>query len=351
MKNRFALLGLVTLSFGCAGTTLFAADKPTDDCMTAMDAVVSGAPKKGDYTDAVLDHLHDELYRANKIETSDTEMIFCRLTKVLGVVPDLSTLTTTPVVTTKVDPRGTTIAVSISTPTEAWATAAGYTAKATITSDGTQFLALWWTGTGDATKGYVIQGSDPMQADSTKRLRYATWDKTTADQTVKVYAAQFATSFLGSVSGAADSKTGGDNAHFARVNFNSTTKVVKAQSIELRQGRSATTAFKCVRTYFTGTIGGSIDGYRPAQGTEEAVTETATGGASAIGGLGMDGEIKITDAKTTADHSGTASPGTALATGTFDWSCNDLNGAGGTGKAFASNAVTFTTDPTTLFPK
>ncbi len=367
MNKVIILAGLSALSFAVPGlvltyqakpnnelavqlAALFAADtKPTDSCHTAFDAVVAGAPKKGDYTHPILDHLHDELYRANSIETADIEMIFCRLVNVMGFNPDLTAL---PQTLSKTDPRGSTVVVTVTTPTETWATAAGYTAKATLTNDGTQFLALWWAGSGDTSKGYVIQGSNPMQTDTTKRLRYAMWDKSTSTQVVKVYAAQFATSVLGSVTGATDSKTGGDNAHFARVSYDTATKAITSQAIEIRAGKTATTSFKCVRTYFTGTLGGSISGYRPALGVEEGVLETSTGGATAItGGTGMDGETGITDATTTADHTGTASAGTALATGTFDWSCNDINGSGTTGKPFASNTVAFDTAPTTVFPK
>ncbi|NBQ52375.1 MAG: hypothetical protein EBU49_02175 [Proteobacteria bacterium] len=316
------------------------ASKPSDECHTAFDAVIAAAPKRGDYTNAVLDHLHAELYRFNKIETADVEMIFCRLSKIMGVDPDLSNL---PQTISKTDPRGSTIEVTISAPTETWAAAAGYVAKATIMRDATTFMTLWWAGSQDSSKGYVIQGANPMARDSMKRLRYAQWDRTGTTQTVKVYATQFATTFLGAVSGASDSRSGGDNAHYGRVSYDTVTKAITAQSIEIRAGRNDAAAFKCVRTNFSGTIDGTVSGYRPAQGVEEATSGTNKDGN------GMDGETGIVDATTTADHSGTPSPGSAM-TATFDWSCSDINSSGTTGHPFASDAVSFTADPSTIFP-
>jgi hypothetical protein len=58
-------------------------------------------------------------------------------------------------------------------------------------------VALWWTGKGDTSKVQVIQGSNPMKLYSTKRLRYKMWYRTPENQTVKVFATQFATVFLG----------------------------------------------------------------------------------------------------------------------------------------------------------
>ncbi|MEI6398675.1 MAG: hypothetical protein WCO71_07890, partial [Pseudomonadota bacterium] len=264
----------ISLAEAFAGTD--AGGKPTDTCHDAFEAVMKDQPKRGAYKEGVLDHLHMELYRANKIETADVEMIFCRLINVMGMDPDVSTLTETGTDLTKTDPRGSTIIATVSKPTETWATTAGYTAKVVIKADGTQFLAMWWAGSADASKGYVIQGSNPMAVDKdVKRLRFAQWDKTTTDQTVKIFASQFATTFLTTTTAPADAKgPAGDNAHFARISYNTSTAAVTAQSVEIRPGRATAEAgtFKCVRTYFTGTLGGSIDGYRPAKGLEEVVT-------------------------------------------------------------------------------
>lgn len=322
----------------------------TDSCFTTFQSVLSNAPKKDTYADAVLDHLHDEVYRFNNIATADIELIFCRLATIMEVAPDLNAL---PQTVTKTDPMGSTITVTVSAPTEAFALTAGYSAKAEIKNDDTTFMTLWWDGSGTTSKGYLIQGANPMQKDGNKRLRYAQWDRTSSAQTIKLMATQFATSFLNSAASSGTSKTGGDNAVFGRMSYNSDDKVVTSQQIEIRAGNSEETAstFKCVRTRFTGTIGGTVTGFRPAKGTPESVNETTTGGTSEIGELGLDGEKDIVDSTTTADHSGTPVEGTELATGTFDYSCKDINEANATGKFFANDTVDFTMSPSVVFPK
>jgi hypothetical protein len=107
---------------------------------------------------------------------------------------------------------------TVEAPTEAWATAAGYTAKASVTADGTQFLALWWSGSGDTSKGYVIQGNNPMKSDGNSRLRYAQWDRTSDAQTLKFMGTQFGSAgYLQAAGAGATSQTGGDHAVYARL--------------------------------------------------------------------------------------------------------------------------------------
>lgn len=323
----------------------------TDKCFEAFKAVVDGAPAKDTWAEPILDHLHDELYRFNKIQTADVELIFCRLTSILGVEPNLSQL---PETITKTDPLGGTIVLTVSAPTESFATTLGYTAKAEITHNGTTFMTVWWAGNADSSKGYVIQGSNPMESDGNTRLRYAQWDLTTTTQVVKILATQFASTYLGSAAASSTSKTGGDHAIFARLSYDTASKAITAQDIEIRASKSDATTLKCVRTYFTGTLDGTIAGYRPAKGTPEDVTETSTGGASNGSGLGLDGETGLVDSKTTAKDSGTKSPGSALARGTFDYSCADLDGAAtasNTFSPFAGGTVSYTKAPTDIFPK
>lgn len=318
------------------------AGEPADSCREIMQAVIDGQPKDGAYADKVLDHLHRELYRFNKIETSDVEMVFCRLNKVMGMSPDLTAL---PQTLTKTDPLGATITATVTAPTESWATAAGYEAKVEVKRDSTVFMTMWWAGNGDSSKGYIIQGNNPMHSDGNTRLRYAQWDRTSADQTLKFFGTQFATSYLTTATGAATSKTGGDAAVYGTMTFNSSTNAITTHQVMIRAGNTAQTAsaLKCVRTYFTGTLGGTISGYRPAKGVMEDTTVTHTDGT------GMDGVKNVTDSVSTTDHSGDPAPGSDLETGTFAKSCNDVFTAGQTGKPFASNTVSYSADPATIF--
>ena len=322
----------------------------SDECRNVFQAVLDAAPAKDTYAHPILDHLHDQLYRFNKKELADVEMIFCRMYKVMEFSPDMTSL---PQTVSKTDPEGATVSITISTPTESFAGASAfnYTYKGIFQNDNNTFMTVWWAGSEKSSKGYLIQGDNPMQQDNNTRLKYLYWDLSgSTKQVIKLWATQFGTSYLGSPAGPTGSKTGGDRGMFARLNFDSSTNAVTAQNVSIRQAKDNATAFKCVRTYFTGTLGGTISGYRPAQGTEENDNETAKGGASLLGGLGMDGMTGITDAKTTASTDGTNVAGSTLDNSTFDFSCNDLKIASQPGKAFDNNTVSYATLPDTLFP-
>jgi len=351
-QNKNSAGHTVTTGIALGLQEAFAArTEKTDECRTAFQAVLDAQPGKDSYAHPILDHLHDQLYRFNKKELSDVEMIFCRMYKVMEFSPDMANL---PVTVAKTDPEGATVQITISTPTESFAgaDAFNYTYKGVFENDNQTFMTVWWAGKATSSKGYLIQGSNPMQQDDNTRLKYLYWDLDNGTkQVVKIWSAQFGTSYLGSPSGPAASKTGGDQGMFARLNFDSSTKAITAQNVAIRQAKDNASEFKCVRTYFTGILGGSIDGYRPAQGTEENDNETAKGGASLLGGLGLDGMTGISDDNTTASTDGTNVAGSTLDNSTFDFSCNDLKIASQTGKAFDNNTVNFATLPDTLFPK
>jgi hypothetical protein len=336
----------------------FAADGGADSCRTAFEAVISAKPNNDEYTNKLLDHLHRELYRFNNIETADVEMIFCRMNS-MGITAD--SVSSVAQIATKTDPLGNTIVATVITPTESWATTAGYTAKLTVTSGGTQFLAMWWAGTDTSTKGYLIQGNNPQHDDGNTRLRYALWDRTGDSQVLKFLGAQYTTAagYLQTPVAATKSKSGGDHASYAKLTYNASTKAATGQQVEIRQGvpdkdqkditEGTTTTFACVKTYFAGTIGGTISGYRPAKGMLLATTDANKDGT------GMDGDADVTDATTTADHSGTPSAGSIIAANTFAYTCNGVYTANASGSVFYKSGsttadVAYTTEPSTVFP-
>lgn len=322
-------------------------DKPVpqaDKCMSTFNTVLAAQPDRNAYTNPMLGHVHEELYRFNKVQAADVEMIFCRMIN-MGVSPDVSTL---PQTITKTDPRGSTITVNVTVPTETWATALGYTAKAQVSNDSTVFLTLWWAGSGTSSKGYVIQGDNPMNSDGNYRMRYIQWDLSSVDQSVNIMATQFATSFLANGATSATSKSGGDHAIYARLTYNTSTKAITGQHVEIRQDPSlasttTTSSLKCVKTYFKGTLGGTMTGFKPSAGNPPSMALTDT----AVDSTGMDGRSDVTDAATTAASAGTAA--TAIPTQIFDYSCNGLSNAGNSGNPFASNTVDMTLAPATVF--
>ena len=356
-KGLFSGTGVslgIPQAFAVAAPTNSPPPKTQDACFAAFNAVIAATPANGTYTDGLLDHVHSQIYRLNSIQSADVEMVFCRLSTVMGVNPNIASLTSTPQVTVVTDPLGNTITLSLTAPTEAFAILRGYTAKAVVASGTTTFMTLWWSGNTTTSKGYLIQGSNPMESDGNVRLRYALWDRSGVTTTLKILAAQYAStgSYLASVAPlAVNTQTGGDNAAYAELSYNTSTKAFTMQGVEIRAGSVAgtTTLPRCVKTYTTGTIGGTISGFRPAQGTPELVTSTTLNGAN------MDGETGIVDSKTTADHSGSPVAGlTGLPNTTFSHSCADIYGAGTAASPFnpfstTTTGVSYTTVPSAIF--
>jgi hypothetical protein len=317
------------------------ADSSSARCDNRVEDDVLKAKTRESYGNPAIGHFHEQMYRFNKIETSDVEMMFCRLARVLGVDPDLTQL---PVTVEKTDPRGHSISVAVTAPTESFATTLGYEAKAVVQHDGTPILTMYWSGSGDTSKGFIIQGANPMQRDGMKRLRYIQWDRSSSSQSVKILATKFVSSFLGSVSGSSQSKSAGDNIHFGRDTYNTSTNAISGQSVEIRKDRGGANSFNCLKTMFDGTLGGTISAYRPANGTPFSVTD------SSKDGTGMDGRTGITDSETTPANSGTVVSSPATLPASFDYSCNDLNNAAHPSHPFDGGAVNFSATPSSIFP-
>lgn len=312
------------------------------DCNSIIESVMASEPVPGTYTAPALDHIHRQLYRFNRVESADIELIFCRLVNHLGMNPDLTSL---PQSISK-SRDGHTVVLDVTVPTETWATTLGYEAKATITYDSTQFLAMWWSGNSESSKGFLIQGANPMHPDGIKHLKYAQWDRTTVDQNIKIYATAFQTNYLTEPNypdPMNPTRPGGDRAHFGRASYNTTTKAVTAQTVEVRQDRNTPTNFICVKTQMSGNIDGNMSAYRPNLGTPDVVTDTHTDGTN------MDGASGIVDSASTAANSGTYDAAPATLPAAFDYSCANINTAGTSG-AFQGNQVNFSASPTDIFP-
>lgn len=320
----------------------FAFGGASANCETIIQGAVAGEPARDTYLDDALDHVHRQLYRFNQMESADIEMVFCRLVNRLGMDPDLTQLPQN--LSRTKDGQTTTLDVTV--PSEQWAIDLGYSAKAVVSYNSVPFLGLWWDGKSESSKGFLIQSANPMHSDGEKHLKYAQWDRTSESQLLKIYSAVFQSSFLGDASHQNpndSSKPGGDRAHYARASFNSSTKEVRAQSIEIRQDKDNHSVFKCVKTQFEGIIGGKMAAYRPALGTPASVTDTN------VNGQGLDGATNIEDNPATAKGSGTRVSNPTL-TENFDYSCNDINNGSASGKPFANGEVNFNLSPAEIFP-
>ncbi len=312
------------------------------NCDAIIQGAVSAEPAVGTYVNHVLDHIHGQFYRFNKMESADVEMVFCRLINNLGMNPDLSKLPQS--ISRTVNGHVTTL--DVTTPTEPFATTLGYIAKADIKYDGATFVKLWWAGNSAASKGYLIQDSNPYNTTGEKHLKYAQWNRTTSAQTIKIYSTAFNTSYLTNpnyVNPVDASKPGGDRAHFGRATYDSVTKAVSVQAMEVRQDRNNNNIFSCYKMQIAGTVSGTISGYRPAVGTPDSPADTNKDGTH------IDGVSGIVDNVSTADGTGTIISSPAALPQPFDYSCSDINTAGSSG-AFVGNHVNFNLTPANVFP-
>ena len=320
----------------------FAVGVVPTNCDAIIQGAIGGEPAIGTYANHVLDHIHGQFYRFNKMESADVELVFCRLVNTLGMNPDLSQLPQS--ISRTVNGHVTTLDVTV--PTEPFATSLGYVAKADIKFDGTTFVKLWWAGKADSSKGYLIQDSNPYNPTGEKHLKYAQWDRSASVQTIKIFSTVFNVSYLTNPNypnPVNPSKPGGDRAHFGRAVYNSVSKVVSAQAIEIRQDRINNNIFSCLKTEIAGAIGGTISGYRPAVGAPDSPADTNKDGTH------MDGVTGLVDSVSTADNTGTIVNAPALLPQALDYSCADINNAGSSG-AFSGNHVNFSLTPTNVFP-
>ncbi len=260
---------------------------------------------------------------------------------VLSINPNLSAL---PVTIVKTDPLGHSLSITVSQPTEAFATTSGYTAKAVVANNDETFLTFWWSGSGSTSKGYLIQGANPMQTDGLIRLGYAQWDLTSnTAHNAQYLLTQFETSYLNTTSEPTHSATGGDEAVYANIAYDPTTSSITAQSINIRnpppgQGQGA---LGCIKSYVTGTLGGTITAFMPTGGGAETTSSTYTTTADALTSK------VLVDSTTTASNAGTTYAGTAY---TFSSSCSILAGKSATSSdPFYGNTVNYTLAPADVF--
>lgn len=319
------------------------------NCDSIVQNAVTGEPDDGTYTNHMLNHVHRQLYRFNKMESADIELIFCKMVHGLGMNPDVSDLTNNPVHIEKSVSATHTVKLDVTAPTESWALTLGYTAKAVASYDTDVFLTMWWSGSGESSKGYLVQGANPMNSDGIKHLKYLKWDRASAAQELRMLTSAFQTHFLTEASWANPtdaSKLGGDRAHYARASFNKDSNVLSAQSIEIRRN-IAGNAFVCVRTMAGGTVGEQLSGYRSYGGSliyTNSVSDTT------LDGTNMEGLVNVVDSKETAVGEGTYDVAPATLPNNFDYSCSDINGAAQASQPFENDTVNFNLDPASVFP-
>jgi hypothetical protein len=320
----------------------FAFGATNSSCDTIVKDAVSQEPLDGIYADTRLNQFHRQLFRFNKMESADIEMVFCYLVNRLGMDPDLTNL---PQDISKVY-NGHTINLAVTTASESWATSLGYAAKLVGRFDSRVILTLWWSGNGETTKGYLIQGENPLQNDGLQHLKYLQWDRTSTEQSINLYSTTFKSSYLSEpnyINPVDSTKVGGDRVHYARASYNSDSKLSSGQSIEIRQDRNDSSLFSCIKTQFSGQVGAGISIFWPMTGAPASVTDTY------VDGTQMDGVLNITDDVSTPQGSGSVDGAPVTLPAAFDYSCNSVRTSGVSG-AFQSNHVDYAAAPTSIFP-
>lgn len=307
------------------------------NCSAIITDALNGEPSEANYADAILLHIHRQLFHFNRIETADVEFVFCHLIHSLGMSPNLESLPQH----NSISRDGYTVTLDVTEPTENFAVSSGYKAKAVVSYNDSVFLTMWWTGNDTGSKGYLIQGDNPLVNDAKKRLKYLQWDRSSSQQSIKLFSTLFKTSFLTETD---TSYHLGDRAHYARANYNTETKVLSGHSVEIRQG-FVTNQLGCYRTMIDGTIGTVISAYRSNNGAPESLVSTVTDGS------GMDGIANIEDSATANSlETGTRDLEPASLPAVFDMSCNDVYTASAAGKAFDGNTINYDADPASIFP-
>lgn len=369
IKSAFALsLGLFSLSVGGVSVYRhFQATKsalPTDplarlrfvnEAFAEGDATCSAIQqeawagcfdKNTKYTHGALNYFNNTLCMLNNGFPSAAEAALCHFRKSMEINPDKGAL---PFSVTKTF-GGKTIKVDIAAPTETFATTAGYDAKGVVTVNDVTFMTIYWGGKADASKGFLINGGAGLGGDSKKRPLYVQWSREDATaQFVKVFSANFTTSYLGTVGrGSKTSPDSGDRALYGEATFNATSKSATAQVvlIEGQRGAGTATTPACFRMFANGTKDGTVTVAKTKDAlstTGDSVTSTYTDSTN------MDA-FQGTDSVDTAN--GTGNLGTGQFGGmtiSFSKSCNDISTAGSTGGAFAGNDVSHSATPDDIF--
>lgn len=301
-----------------------------------------------EYEHGALKYFNSMFRMLNNGFPSEVESALCHFAKSMGMDPDLSALP----VTIEKTFGSQTVALTVAVPTEAFATAAGYVAKGTVTIDGDNFMVLYWGGEAESTKGFMIRGAKPMGDGHSggKGVMYISWDRTdSAAQFVKFWGAKFATSYLGSSSGSDEMQK--DRSMYGYASYNATTKAVTTYAVSVEPQRVGS-GFGCYRMWAQGLKGGAMTIAKTDNAHNNAGHAVS---ATFLDGTEMDA-AQLDDLEDTANGTGNLSNGDfstivvpLIAATPFGKSCSDLNGGAGSGQPFEGGDADFAAAPDDVF--
>ncbi len=143
--------------------------------------------------------------------------------------------------------------IEINVPTEGWALESGYEVKAVVRVEQAISLVLYWSGKNGHSRGFLIEGTNGLYAESRKQTGYLWWDRSDVEQIVKYYGAEFENAYLENVGGHG---APGDKAIYGEIRYNRITSAFHLQSTVMEpQNRKGEHSFGCYRWHARGTKG------------------------------------------------------------------------------------------------
>lgn len=188
---------------------------------------------------------------------SNVESTLCHFVKSMELKPDFTWLP----VHAERRFRGKHVTLDASEATEAWAKEWGYEIKAVVTVEHAPSLVIYWTGQGETSKGFMIEGIRGISDDSQRHASYIQWDRMGADQFVKYFGAEFESSYLESAGIPLDPSHRPDRAVYGETTYNRYTGAVFTFSVMMEPQRgplASSGQFGCYRLYARGTKGDAM---------------------------------------------------------------------------------------------
>lgn len=316
-------------------------------CEVAIEALQSATPPA--YLHGALSHTWNMSNMLLKVFPSGPENALCHFNKSMGMNPDLNAL---PQTVEKIY-GDYSVKLVVEAPQAAWAVAAGYSAKGTVTIDSTTYMVLYWGGSQESSKGFMIEGPDGFDSsEQSKRATYVSWDRTSGSQSVKVFA------FKSSGNGlSADIAANGERLGIlhGEATYDTATNAFTADVLTMEVRPEASNVTKCYKLASSGTLGdGGFNGGGMIRTAKESAAIALT--STAKDDTGMSG-IYVQDSISTPNvcqsnpsESCRSLDSTELdALASFQYSCKDLNDSAGANGIFENSTVKFDTCPAVVF--
>lgn len=317
-------------------------------CAGTVETLASCQTHGSSYPHLSLNHFHYTNCLMNKLYAGRVDELLCYLAIELELSPSLGTL---PVEISQTY-LNKAVSLTIAAPTESWASSLGYDYKATYSLDGTQKMVLYWSGVGDRTKGFLIDGpthfADDKAADGSTTVysgAYIQWDRTDPDaQSIQVLASRASSQTTHCTNSATDLCLLGS------LTYNATTKRVTSNVVYWDDSRNDTSGdgLGCYRVYATGLYGGQMT-IAKTQTVAETTGQTGPD-RDATDSSGMDAAT-IADSSETGDGVGFLNESeltSALSQVSFSKSCNTLLGLTSSFNQ-AGTRVNFSAGPSDVF--